>query len=87
ERVGSNKPIHTNARIISATHRDLEQAVAAGLFRQDLFFRLNVFPIELPPLRERTSDIPLLIDAIAARLRAQGQEPAHLTPEVLAHLT
>lgn len=87
ERVGSNKPIHTNARIISATHRDLEQAVAAGQFRQDLFFRLNVFPIELPPLRERASDIPLLIEAFAARLRAQGQEPAQLTPAVLNHLT
>ncbi|QIK39270.1 sigma-54-dependent Fis family transcriptional regulator [Caldichromatium japonicum] len=87
ERVGSNKPIHTNARIISATHRDLEQAVAVGQFRQDLFFRLNVFPIELPPLRERASDLPLLIEAFAVRMRAQGQAPAHLTPAALDHLS
>ncbi|MGQ9659029.1 MAG: sigma-54 interaction domain-containing protein [Thermochromatium sp.] len=86
ERVGSNKPIHTNARILSATHRNLEQAVADGLFRQDLFFRLNVFPIELPALRERSSDIPLLIEALKARLRAQGHQPARLTPRVVDHL-
>ena len=87
ERVGSNKPIQANARIISATHRNLEEAVEAGLFRQDLFFRLNVFPIELPSLRERQSDIPLLIATLEARLREQGGEPARLTPGVLAHLS
>ncbi|QGU33502.1 sigma-54 interaction domain-containing protein [Thermochromatium tepidum] len=87
ERVGSNKPIQTNARIISATHRNLEEAVAAGLFRQDLFFRLNVFPIELPALRERASDIPLLIANLEARLREQGGRPARLTPRVLEHLS
>lgn len=87
ERVGSNKPIQANARIISATHRNLEEAVEAGLFRQDLFFRLNVFPIELPSLRERPSDIPLLIAMLEARLREQGSEPARLTPAVLGHLS
>ncbi len=86
ERVGSNKPIQTNARIISATHRNLEEAVDAGDFRQDLFFRLNVFPIELPSLRERQSDIPLLIATLEERLREPGGQPAHLTPAVLAHL-
>ncbi|SDY41363.1 sigma-54 specific transcriptional regulator, flagellar regulatory protein A, partial [Allochromatium warmingii] len=86
-RVGSNKPIQANARIISATHRNLEEAVEAGLFRQDLFFRLNVFPIELPSLRERPSDIPLLITTLEARLREQGSEPARLTPAVLGHLS
>lgn len=86
ERVGSNKPIHTNARIISATHRNLEEAVDAGNFRQDLFFRLNVFPIELPSLRERESDIPLLAAILEERLREQGGQPAHLTPAAMAHL-
>ena len=87
ERVGSNKPIQANARIISATHRNLEEAVRAGLFRQDLFFRLNVFPIELPSLRERQSDIPLLIATLESHLCEQGGEPARLTPSVLSHLS
>jgi sigma-54 dependent transcriptional regulator, flagellar regulatory protein len=86
ERVGSNKPIQTNARIISATHRNLEDAVAAGNFRQDLFFRLNVFPIDLPPLRERQSDVPLLIATLERRLREQGGQPACLAPAVVDHL-
>jgi sigma-54 specific flagellar transcriptional regulator A len=86
ERVGSNKSIQTNARIISATHRNLDVAVADGRFREDLFFRLNVFPIEIPPLRDRCSDIPLLINILEQRLRDQGNKPAHLTPDVLAHL-
>ncbi|WP_018140460.1 sigma-54-dependent Fis family transcriptional regulator [Thioalkalivibrio sp. ALJ7] len=86
ERVGSNKSIPARARIIAATHRNLDDAVAEGSFRQDLFFRLSVFPIELPPLRERTSDLPQLIVALEERLRDQGMMPAHLTPAVIAHL-
>ncbi len=62
ERVGSNRPIKTNARIITATNRDLEKAVAEGTFRQDLYYRVNVFAIFLPPLRERKDDILLLAD-------------------------
>jgi two-component system response regulator HydG len=61
-RIGSNEPIKVNVRLISATHRDLESAIAAGTFREDLYFRLKVVTIKLPPLRERRSDIPLLID-------------------------
>jgi PAS domain S-box-containing protein len=61
ERLGSPKSIRINARIIAATHDQLEQRVASGAFRQDLFYRLNVFPIRVPPLRERTGDIPLLV--------------------------
>jgi Nif-specific regulatory protein len=62
ERVGSNRTVKTNARIITATNRDLEKAVDKGTFRQDLYYRINVFPIFLPPLRDRKDDILLLAD-------------------------
>ena len=61
ERLGSPKPIHVDTRVIAATHRNLEQRIAEGAFREDLFYRLNVFPIRVPPLRERIEDIPLLV--------------------------
>jgi formate hydrogenlyase transcriptional activator len=60
ERLGSSHSIRVDARIIAATHRNLEQGIASGTFREDLFYRLNVFPIQVPPLRERAEDIPLL---------------------------
>jgi formate hydrogenlyase transcriptional activator len=67
ERVGGSQPIATDARVIAATNRDLAAAVAEGTFRNDLFYRLNVFPIEMPPLRQRKEDIPILVEYFAAR--------------------
>jgi len=68
ERVGGTKTIKTNVRIIAATHKDLEQMVEKESFREDLYYRLNVFPVEVPPLRERREDIPLLMNELISRM-------------------
>lgn len=71
ERVGGNKTFSTNVRIIAATHRNLEQMIENGEFREDLFYRLNVFPIEMPSLQERAEDIPLLANELVSRLESE----------------
>ncbi|MBU2706819.1 sigma-54-dependent Fis family transcriptional regulator [Zooshikella marina] len=68
ERVGGTKPIQADVRIIAATHKHLEDMIQEGTFREDLYYRLNVFPIEMPPLRERVEDIPLLLNELISRM-------------------
>jgi PAS domain S-box-containing protein len=67
QRVGGSQPIRVNLRVLAATNRDLQKAIAAGTFRQDLFYRLNVFPIHIPPLRQRKEDIPVLVEYFVDR--------------------
>jgi sigma-54 specific flagellar transcriptional regulator A len=80
ERVGSNRTMHCDVRIIAATHRNLEDEIRLTRFREDLFYRLNVFPIEVPALRERLSDIPVLVQDLSARMRAEKRASVQLTP-------
>jgi formate hydrogenlyase transcriptional activator len=87
ERLGNPKSIHVDVRIIAATHRDLEQRIADGTFREDLFYRLNVFPIRVPPLRERAEDIPLLVWRFVDEFsRAFGKRISAIPAENMAAL-
>ena len=81
ERLGSAKTIQVNVRIIAATHRDLPAMVREGKFREDLFYRLNVFPIEIPPLRERREDIPLLVNYFVSELSRRMRKQISSIPQ------
>jgi transcriptional regulator with GAF, ATPase, and Fis domain len=88
ERVGGSETIHVDVRVISATHKDLEAMIAAGTFREDLYYRLNVFPIELPPLRERMTDLPALCQHFLHKWRRHAAQPVHsISPEALHYLS
>ncbi|HEU5352753.1 MAG TPA: sigma-54 dependent transcriptional regulator [Terracidiphilus sp.] len=87
ERIGAGKPTAVDVRVLVATHRNLEQLVEAGGFRRDLYHRVVVFPVELPPLRSRTEDLPALVEHLARQLSAQnGWKTAAFTPEGIAAL-
>ncbi len=88
ERVGDHTPIHVDVRIVSATNKNLETLIAQGLFREDLFFRINVFPIVCPPLRQRMEDLPIIVQRFIRRNRAKsGKNIMGLTPEALRKMT
>ena len=84
--VGGRTPIKTNVRIVAATNKELRHSIQQGLFREDLFFRLNVVPLRLPPLRERTEDIPDLVRHFFQRGVAEGLRPRSLDPAALDRL-
>ena len=86
ERVGSNKSIKVDVRIVAATHRDLETEIAEGRFREDLYYRLNVFPIEMPDLKDRAEDTPLLIKELITRMEHEQRGSVRLTPAAITAL-
>lgn len=87
ERVGSNKTIHCSVRIIAATHRNLEQLIIDEKFREDLYYRLNVFPIEVAPLRERVDDVAVLVTDLISRIEIEKRGSVRLTPAAVAALS
>ncbi|ELR65117.1 Flagellar regulatory protein FleQ [Photobacterium marinum] len=86
ERVGGNSTIKANVRIVAATHRNLDDMIKENTFREDLYYRLNVFPIEMPALRERICDIPLLLQELLARMESEGAKRVHFTPRAITSL-
>jgi len=86
ERVGGNKPLQCNVRIIAATHRNLETMISEDKFREDLYYRLNVFPIDSPALRQRKDDIPLLLQELNSRIQGDGVEGVRFTEQAIASL-
>ena len=88
ERVGGTEPIKVNARVIAATHRDLDSMLENGLFREDLYFRIKVFPIMIPPLRERITDIPILVQYLIQKKSKELNKPfvSRMAPDSIDHL-
>jgi two-component system nitrogen regulation response regulator GlnG len=84
--VGGRTPIKANVRIVAATHRDLTQLIKLGMFREDLFYRLNVVPIRIPPLRQRSEDIPELIGHFLAQSAAEGLQPKQISAQAIDRL-
>ncbi len=86
ERIGGNKVLSADVRIVAATHRNLDELISAGKFREDLYYRLNVFPIDMPPLRERIDDVPLLVNELIARMENEKRGSVRFTPVALIAL-
>ncbi|MGD8117344.1 MULTISPECIES: sigma-54 dependent transcriptional regulator [unclassified Vibrio] len=86
ERVGGNTTIRVDVRVIAATHRDLDTMINDESFREDLYYRLNVFPIEMPALRDRKDDIPLLLQELMTRMESEGAQPICFTPRSINSL-
>jgi PAS domain S-box-containing protein len=88
ERVGDHTPINVDVRIITATNKDLEELIAAGRFREDLFFRISVFPLTIPPLKDRPEDIPIIVQHFIAQHQLKSrQKTVGITPEAVARLS
>ena len=87
ERVGGMESISVDLRVIAATHRNLERAIVDGLFRQDLYYRLNVVPVYIPPLRERREDIPILVNHFVGQFNLENEKRVALSSEVIEFLS
>jgi sigma-54 specific flagellar transcriptional regulator A len=83
ERVGSSRSTHCSVRIVAATHRNLEESILKGIFREDLYYRINVFPIEMPPLRERLEDLPMLIEDLTVAQERNGHGGVKLSADAV----
>ncbi len=86
ERVGGNKELKADVRVIAATHQNLEELIKDGSFREDLYYRLNVFPIDMPPLRDRMDDVPLLVNELIARMENEKRGSVRFTPAAMMAL-
>ncbi|WP_415893356.1 sigma-54 dependent transcriptional regulator [Neptuniibacter sp. PT8_73] len=86
ERIGGTKTLDADIRVIAATHKNLEEMIETGEFREDLYYRLNVFPIDMPPLRERAGDLPLLLDELSRRLPEQGLDAVRFQNSAIVSL-
>ncbi len=87
ERVGGSQTLEADVRIVCATHKNLDDMIEKGGFREDLYYRINVFPIELPPLRERADDLPVLVNELVLRLEREGRGSVRLAPSALLSLS